>query len=248
MAKQRGIVFLEGTIGGVNFYYRKGVPTARMAGGGFTREAIKKGANMIRVRESNGEFANCSTTNKLFKHAIRPFTLGYKDGTLHSRLMRLFLKIKDCDTVSARGERSVVAGMASDQGQQLLKDFAITPKRAHLLPCSYRFDWGTLTFSVSGFKVSEAGFPKEATYMEVLLGVIRFDFKTLTFNRVIEVPLVIERDFSGDAFSLTIPELPEGEGILFAMVRVAFYQEVNGEGYLLPGGDGFGVEVVGVAG
>ena len=38
--------------------------------------------------------------NKFFKQAIRAFLFGYKGGTLHVRLMQLFLKIKDCDAFS----------------------------------------------------------------------------------------------------------------------------------------------------
>ena len=51
MAKQKGVVFFEGTLGGINFYYRKGVPTARAAGGGFNRRAIKTSPRMVRVRD-----------------------------------------------------------------------------------------------------------------------------------------------------------------------------------------------------
>ncbi len=248
MAKQRGVIFFEGTLGGINFYYRKGVPTARVAGGGFTRKAIKTGANMVRVRESNSEFAGCSQVNKVFKQAIRPFLIGYKDGTLHSRLMQLFLKIKDCDSVSVRGKRAVAIGMATERGKQLLGDFVFTPKRSSLLPCQYGFDWDTLTFHVSGFDVRHAGFPAEATYMELLVGVVRFDFETYTYTQVIETPLVIERDFNGDTFSVTVSGLPSGSGDVFAVARVGFYQDVNGKGYLLPGGGAFGVEVLGVSG
>ena len=68
---------------------------------------------MVRVRESNSEFAGCSQVNKFFKQAIRSFLIGYKDGTLHSRLMQLFLKIKDCDAVSIRGKRAVAIGIAT---------------------------------------------------------------------------------------------------------------------------------------
>jgi hypothetical protein len=245
MAKQRGIVFFEGTLGGINFYYRKGVPTARTAGGGFTREAIKKGANMVRGRENNSEFADCSQINKGFKQAIRPFLLGYKDGTLHSRLMQLFLKIKDSDTVSERGLRKVSQGISSDIGRDLLTQFVFTPKRPKLLPCHYDFSWDTLSLSVSGFDANLAWFPLSSDYMEILLGVIRFDFETRTYTQVIEAPLVVERNFIGNSFSIPISGLPDGNGVLFAIARVAFYQEVNGIGYLLPGGSGFGIEILG---
>ena len=180
MAKQRGIVFLEGTMGGINFFYRKGVAVARTAGGGFTRAAIKKSPSMERVRENNSEFGACSLVNKLFKQSFRPFVLGYKDGGLHSSLMKLFLQIKDCDLVSIRGKRRVAQGMTTAIWKKHLQDFVFTPKRAQLLPCHYAFDWDTLKFEVSGFDVSAVGFPKEAHYMELLFGVVRFDFDTLS--------------------------------------------------------------------
>lgn len=246
MAKQKGVVFLEGTIGGVNFYYRKGVPTARAAGGGFTKKAIKTSANMVRVRESNSEFGKCAQVNKNFKQAIRPFLLGYKDGTLHSRLMQLFLKIKDCDTNSVRGARCVAEGISTSVGVQRFKAFVFTPKRPVLLPCSYGFDWDALLLSATHFDVQTVGFPKEASFMELVFGVVRFDFQTLTYSLVMAAPLVIDREYASNSFTLSVAALPGGTGVLFAMLRVAFYQEVNGENYLLAGGNAFGVEVVSV--
>ncbi|MBU2940263.1 hypothetical protein KO494_12010 [Lacinutrix sp. C3R15] len=246
MAKQKGVVFLEGTIGGINFYYRKGVPTARVAGGGFTKKAIKTSPTMVRVRESNNEFGKCAKVNKIFKQAIRPFLLGYKDGTLHSRLMQLFLKIKDCDTISNRGARCVREGISTSLGKQCLSGFVFTPKRPVLLPCSFIFDWDALLLSVTHFDVQTVGFPKEASFMELVFGVVCFDFETLTYTRVMAAPLVIARDYIGDSFSLSVAALPSGTGVLFAMLRVAFYQEVNGENYLLAGANAFGVEVVSV--
>lgn len=41
MAKQEGLIRLRGTIDGVNFYFRKGKPIARKAGGGFNGASIK---------------------------------------------------------------------------------------------------------------------------------------------------------------------------------------------------------------
>lgn len=245
MAKQSGIVFFEGTLGGINFYYRKGVPTARRAGGGFNRAAIKHGKHMERVRESNSEFAMCSQVNKHFKQALVPFLAGHKDGTLHSRLMGVFLGIKDLDTVHKRGQRTVAVGYGTVQGKRLLMDFDVTPERPRLLDCDYGFDWDSLEFDVSGYGVGAAKFPKGADYMEVLVGVVRFDFDLKVFERVMAAPLVIDRDFDGDSFAVTVSELPEGQGELIAVARVAFYQRVNGKGYLLPGGAGFGVAMFG---
>ena len=243
MAKQKGIVFFEGTLGGINFYYRKGVPTARRAGGGFNAKAIKTSPNMVRVRESNSEFALCSTINKHFKRALKPFLAGYKDGTLHARLMRLFLSIKDLDATSGRGKRRVGVGYATAYGPRLLSDFKVTPERPRLFDATYGFDWDALQFEVSNFSIASAHYPEGADTMEILVGVLRFDFDTCTYGSVMADPVFIDRNFGATSFAIAVDGLPEGDGVLVAVVRVAFYQRVNDRLFLLPGG--FGVEMFG---
>ena len=241
MAKQKGVVFFEGTLGGINFYYRKGVPTARRAGGGFNGKAIKTSASMVRVRENNSEFATCSKVNKYFKRALSVFLAGYKDGTLHSRLMRLFLRIKDLDTSSERGSRKVGLGFATANGKRMFSSFNITPERMALLDCGYDFDFASLKFNVFFYSLGAAGFPEGSDYMEVLVGLVRFNFDSFQYSQVLASPLIVERDFDGSAFSISVDAVPEGDGALIAVVRIAFYQTVNGNEYLLSGGSGLGV-------
>lgn len=248
MAKQVGPIFLEGTLGGINYYYLEGEALARRAGGGFTREAIKKGANMVKIRENNSEFAACSKVSKTFKAAIQPLLSGYQDGTLHHRLMQLFLKIKDCDLVSVIGQRSVTRGISDGKGKQLLKEFIFTPRRPQILSCPYEFDWNSLTFTVREFKVDQAPFPEGADYMEIGVGLIRFNFESLAYEQVFAPPAVIARDFEGDSFEIRCNEIPRGEGILFAMVRIAFYETVNEEGDVFGNAHSFGISVVSVWG
>ena len=90
MAKSKGIISLVGTIGGINFYMRNGKVVARMAGGGFTTQSIKKGKNMERVRENGSEFGHCSRVKKVFKDCLFPFFGMQKNEDLHTRMMQLF--------------------------------------------------------------------------------------------------------------------------------------------------------------
>lgn len=244
MAQQKGIVKFTGTLGGINFYYRKGVPIARMAGGGFTRQAIKTSPNMKRVREQNSEFAHCSRVNKIFKQALQTLLVDYTDGTLHSRLMRLFLQIKDMDGVSARGARSVWEGIQSTHGPSILQDFVFTPKRPLLLPCSYVFDWSGLSFSTHGFSVDAVDFPKGADFFELQLGLVRFDFEALSYTQEISAPLQITKGYTGGELTLSIPALPGGTGLPIALVRLAFYQELYGKRYVISGDGGFGLKIM----
>lgn len=246
MAKQVGPILLEGTLGGINYYFLEGEALARSAGGGFTREAIKKGENMVKIRENNREFAACSKVNRTFKAALQPLLSGYKDGTLHSRLMRLFLKVKDSDLISGRGNRSVYQGISVKAGKQLLTDFVFTPQRSQILSCPYEFDWNSLTFTVHELSVDQAPFPEGADYMEISVGLIRFNFESLSYEQVFSAPAIIARDFEGDSFEVRCNGLPGGEGILFAMVRTAFYHQINEEGDVAGNAHSYGISVISV--
>ena len=59
-------------------------------------------------------------------------------------------------------------------------------------------------------------------------------------------PNLFPCNYEFDWNSLTLSALPSGTGTVFAIARVAFYQMVNGEGYMLSGGHAFGVQVVGI--
>ncbi|MBU8883514.1 hypothetical protein KSK37_10505 [Kaistella sp. DKR-2] len=246
MAKPIGPLFFVGTMRGINYYFREGEPLTRRAGGGFSRKNIKESPNMETVRKSNTEFAHCSKVNKAFKLALQPYLSGYKDGTFHSRLMQLFLNIKDCNSVSERGNRKVSKGIATTTGQQLVKAFVFIPERPHLFGGHCEFEWNPPVFKVSDFNIREAQFPKEADCMEISVGLLRFDFETLAYEHVSADPLAIARDFQKDAFTIPCPDVPGGEGMLFSAVRASFYQTVNGERHLVPDTAHTGVRIISV--
>jgi len=63
MARQKGIVKLDGTLGGLNFYTRIGEPLARASGGGFTTDSMKRS---VLMRGNTSEMGLASTANKVF--------------------------------------------------------------------------------------------------------------------------------------------------------------------------------------
>lgn len=248
MAKQAGIIKLEGTLGGINFYIRKGKPVARKAGGGFNKENIKNSPTMERVRENNTEFGDCSKVKKCFKASLHPFLYQYKEGELHARMMQVFQQIKACDAVSVRGKRSVGIGIGTPMGELLFRKFVFTPKRSvsKTLMGSGSFDWDAFSYTISRFNIKNVRFARSATHFEVSLGVLNFDFATLDYKLFMGTPLLIGRDFDASTFSLCPTDLPVGSGKQFAFVGLQFYQEVNGELYLLRDEGAVGLEVVGV--
>ena len=248
MAKQKGIIKLEGTMDDVNFYYRKGKPCARKAGGGFNGERIKNSSTMVRVRENYSEFGNCSKVKSSLKASLHPFLNAYREGELHGRMMQLLQQIKACDLISERGKRTVGNGIGTPMGEELFRKFVFTPKRlvSMTLMGSGIFNWDTYSYSVSRFAIGNVVFPRSATHFEVSFGVLNFDFATLNYKLFMGTPLLLDRDFVDSSFSLRPKDLPVVGGKEFAFVGLKFYQEVNGTKYLLQNESAIGLEVVGV--
>ena len=248
MAKQKGIIKLEGTMDDVNFYYWKGKPCARKAGGGFNGERIKNSSTMVRVRENYSEFGNCSKVKSSLKASLHPFLNAYREGELHGRMMQLLQQIKACDMISERGKRTVGNGIGTSMGRMLFQQFEFTPNRSvsKTLMGIGSFDWDTYSYSVSRFFINDVVFPLSATHFEVSFGVLNFDFATLNYKLFMGTPLLLDRDFVDSSFSLRPKDLPVVGGKEFAFVGLKFYQEVNGTKYLLQNESAIGLEVVGV--
>lgn len=248
MAKQKGIIPLVGTIGGINFYYLYGKPVARKAGGGFNSTDIKTKKKMQRVRENGSEFGNCSRVNKLYRQALRPFYLNHKFPLFHSRLMTLFTGLKALDTENARGERRVFKGVATDAGKDLLRDFRYTPDCVieQVLPFESTMDWSTHTFQFPKFSMEKVSFIAGATHVALQLGVLDFNFETMEYHLHLADLQMLPKDFTGTGLSMTPTTLPTGNGIQLVVLGIRYYQEVDGVMYLLHAQNGVGIAVVAV--
>ncbi|WP_298154223.1 hypothetical protein [Flavobacterium sp.] len=245
MAKQESVVKLSGTIGGFNFFYRKGKPFVRIAGGGFDSKKIKNSPTMVRVRENASEFGMCSKAKKALRLALNPFLHHYKDATLHGRMMTLLQEIKTHDGISARGQRKVGLGMQTVAGQRLLREFAFSPKYSfeQLLGTSGQVDATTFAYTVTDFSIDMVRFPVGATHAEIHYGVLRFDFERLEHRISLCPPLLLPLDAGDTSLHFTPETQPEGNGMLLGIGCVQFYQELNGGLVVL--GD-FGCGVLGV--
>lgn len=248
MAKQKGIIPLVGTLGGINFYYLNGKPVARKAGGGFNGNAIKTKKSMQRVRENGSEFGNCSRVNKMYRQALRPFYSNHKFTFFHSRLMTLFTGLKALDTENARGERRVGKGVGTDAGKHLLRDFSYTPDCVigQVVPFGPIMDWGQYTLEFPTFSMDRVSFVAGATHVALQFGVLDFNFETIDYGLHLADEQILSKDFAGTHLSMTPTTLPMRLGIQLAVLGIRFYQEVDGLMYLLHGQNGVGIEVVAV--
>lgn len=248
MAKQIGVVRLKGTIGDINFYSTpKGGDLARNVGGGFNSSDNKKKDTMVRVRENAREFGECSKVKKTFRIALAPFLCVRKDGSLHGRMMTLFTRLKAMDRVSLRGNRTVGNGLETPLGIHLIRNFVFTPACSVMdrMGASISYDFGIRSCRVTNFDVKNVSFPSGATHMALSLGLLHFDFTTLTFKLMMSTPLYIDRAYAATSFELDVAD-PSVAGLRIAVLGLRYYQEVEGTYYLFKSANAVGLEILGV--
>lgn len=235
MAKQKGILPLVGTIGGINFYYLNGKPVARKAGGGFNGKAIKTKSSMQRVRENGTEFGHCSQVNKVFRQALQGFYTGYRFTYLHSNLMRLFTQLKDLDALNTRGSRTVAQGVATAPGRLLLQQFNYTPACLvkNLLPFSMQVAPSTYVLTLTAATTKHLPLVAGATHVQLSYGVLDFNFDSLVYNLHMATPVVLTATSITQPLVLIPESLPEGIGVPLPVLGVRYYQMVDGVLYAL---------------
>jgi hypothetical protein len=191
MAKVKGIVQFSGTLGEFNFYLRKGQPVVRKAGGGFNGEAIKNAESMEKVRQNGSEFGQVSRMVKAFKTALAPLLHGVNYPDLHGRLVRLFIAVKNTDTVSPKGSRTLQKGLSTAEGKQLITGFCVPDYHAKLKLLSglFYFDAEHLTLRLTHDTRIADLLPKHVDGVAVQVGILTFDETEnaclLTLNEVV---------------------------------------------------------------
>jgi len=246
MAKVKGIVELNGTIGALNFYTRKGVAIVRAAGGGFNGAAIKNKPSMLRVRENGSEFGGCMQDLKLFKQGLSSYLCLFRDGMLHQRLVSLFTKLKDLDLSSERGKRCVRIGLQNGQGKELLQQYVISSggNFRDLLNQPYTFDWVS-GLTLVNFKGGFLPFTSGATHLEVGVGCLAINFEAKTFSFSKSEFVYLDTDNTGTVV-VPIPSVALDAGIQVGVVFCRFVQKVNGVYYPFKSENSLVLDVVGV--
>ena len=111
MAKQSGILRLEGTIGNITFYKSQDGFLAREKGG-VDGERIASDPKFQRTRENGSEFGAAGKAGKVLRNSLRVILQNSSDNRMVSRLTQKMVEVLQADTTSVRGQRNVIDGEA----------------------------------------------------------------------------------------------------------------------------------------
>lgn len=111
MAKQSGIMPLQGTLDNYTFFHSKDGFKVRKHTS-LSAGRIATDPDFQRTRENNAEFGRATKGGKLLRFSVRPAIIKIKDGRMISRLSTTMLRVVKADKTSDRGLRNVIDGEA----------------------------------------------------------------------------------------------------------------------------------------
>lgn len=238
MARQRGIIKLEGTIGDITFYKSKDGHLAREKGG-IPADRIANDPKFQRTRENGAEFGRAGKAGKVLRNAIRVLLQNAKDSRVVSRLTTEMVKVIQEDQTNPRGLRNVIDGEA-----ELLQgfDFNLNAKLGNTLYAPYTATidrvTGDITVNLASFIPSEMiAAPGGTTHFKIVSAGAEIDFEneiyTVDKNETAQLPwdstaTAVINHVNNVTANSTKP--------LFLVVGVQFYQEVNSVKYSLKNG------------
>jgi len=238
MARQKGLVKLDGTLGGVTFYKTQDGYLAREKGG-VDASRIANDPAFARTRENGSEFGSAANAGKVLRNAVRPLAMSASDNRIASRITKIMTRIKNFDTASARGERNVGVGIADASAMALLKNLNFN-KRA-LLGVVLRKPFVVQTnngmISINNFvPVNDLIYPTGATHVSLKSAWAIIDFATgvssVEYSPAVNLPI----DGASTNVQCLPPGIPLGVGTNLYLLHIEFFQEVNGVQYTLKNG------------
>ncbi len=238
MAQQKGIIKLDGTIGGITFYKSKDGYLAREKGG-VSADKIANDPAFQRTRENGAEFGRAGKAGKVLRTSIRALLQNASDSRMVSRLTTEMLKVLQADTTNTRGQRNVIDGEA-----ELLQgfEFNINGKLGTTLyaPFTAAIDrvTGSLTVDIPAFvPIHMIAAPGGSTHYKIISAGVEVDFEKETYVVDSQDTAIQPWDATATAaINLANAVTAASTHPLFLALGIEFYQEVNGQMYPLKNG------------
>jgi hypothetical protein len=254
MARQKGIIKIKGSLGGITFYQKNGQDFSRVTNGP-SKERIATDPAFKRTRENNQEFAGASAAGKAMRLGLQGYVAEMADSTLTSTLLKLFRTMIDRATTGVRGERSIMIVPNKD----LLVDFNFN-KSLHfdsifMAPFSAAVDATRtqVSFSIPDFNTANClHAPQGATHIRLIgtasvLSSFTFNVSTKKYEATDPAGniqhsyglsgLLPIGSMAGGTTTITTIVMPPSpisvDSGLVACIAIEFYQMVAGNPYLL---------------
>lgn len=238
MARQKGIIKLDGTIGDITFYKSRDGYLAREKGG-IPADRIAIDPAFQRTRENGAEFGRAGKAGKVLRNAIRALLQNASDDRMVSRLTTEMVRVIQEDATNPRGLRNVIDGEA-----ELLIGFDFNNKgklgTTLYAPFTATIDRvaGTLTANLPAFvPMNMIAAPGGTTHFKIISAGAEIDFENESFVADTKETAILPWDSNATAvINLANAVTANSTHPLFLALGIEFYQQVNGQMYPLKNG------------
>ena len=238
MARQKGIIKLNGTIGDITFYKSKDGYLAREKGG-IPADRIANDPAFQRTRENGAEFGRAGKAGKVLRNALRNLLQNASDNKVVGRLTQEMVKVIQLDVTNGRGLRNVIDGES-----ELLSgfNFNINSKLGTTLhaPFTATIDRvaGTLIVNLPAFTpINMIGAAGGSTHFKIISAGAEIDFENESFVVDSQATAVLPLDENATTvINLNNAVTANSAHPLFLALGIEFYQQVNGQFYSLKNG------------
>lgn len=124
MATYESVIKITGAVGDMVFYTLNGKNVVRKKSG-FNTTAFKKNPSYEKVRQNSSEFGHCSKIGKIIRKSLEVYSKEAGDPLLYQKFAKVMTVIKDLDTISERGKRTVENGLKTEEGRKFLREFQL---------------------------------------------------------------------------------------------------------------------------
>lgn len=235
MAKQRGIIKLEGTIGDITFF--------KSGDGYMARENAPVSASRIatdpafeRTRENNSEFSRAAGAGKLLRDAIHGLLKDAKDRHTTPRLLKEMMNVLHTDENSVRGERRVDWGnLELLQGFEFNNAALLSNTLFAAYTAAINRAAGTLVVDIPSFVPSNSiTAPAGSTHFRLVSCGLEVSFADgFTVADVQSTDALTWNGIATAAISMASKVTANSTQALFLLFGIQFMQVVNGIAYPL---------------
>ena len=251
MSRQKGIIKLDGTIGGISFYSSGGQDLARMATGP-SKERIAKDQAFQRTRENNSEFGGSAKAGKALRLAMGGLLQTMGGTGIVAELTAIFKSI-NLKSPGVRGQRQIK--LSANRNMLKNVEFNSKVRFSSVFSAPYTISMNATrneaTVVIEGFMPTNAlHIPSGATHFNVICGVgimsdYVYDPTTNTYEpaqplqdsqgaNISSSALPINQAVAPLTLVVTVDAVPTVNAACSSVVTlgIEFYQEVSGQLYI----------------
>ena len=248
MANQKGIIKIEGTMGGMTFYKKDGQFLVKEKSS-ISSDKIANDPAFVRTRENNAEFGAAGSAGKQLRDALRSLMLDASDTYIASRVTQLMMNELKLDTNSIRGSRLPANGLATDEGKALLDGFNFNANSvlSGVLFKSFELDEATGVITINELvPQKDIAYPKGATHISLTGAMASVDIANNQSELQVTNTQNMPIDLTANNIVLTPAAVTSGNGISLLLLKIEFFQLLNGVLYPLRNGSYNSLAIVNV--